>query len=337
MLKADTAMDMWAVGVVLYQLCTGQALFQVSQDGSVSEDVSIDIFGWNNDLKEEKLNLVGNRCAKSLLYMLLTKDPSQRPSASRALCHPFITGMIPTRLIGEAPQFDVYLSYRAEADSAMAELVYNALVALNLRVWWDKVKQLPGFSWETSFADGLVNSSCCVCIISQQGIKNSNIASQNFGKLELNSSCDNLLLEWRMALEFKEKGLLKSIFPVFVVDSSIVSDTIAYSMKLDSGCHPRELPTTSVKAVEAGLSSNLNRLGLAPQHWKELQVVDIVGEIVTKHRGDFLRKEQLESSCSTVASRIAKLIDKRNPMPNVPTSPCILPTAVSTISVSTES
>ena len=32
-LKADTAMDMWALGVVLYQLCTGQALFQVLKMG----------------------------------------------------------------------------------------------------------------------------------------------------------------------------------------------------------------------------------------------------------------------------------------------------------------
>jgi hypothetical protein len=70
------------------------------------------------------------------------------------LDHPFLSGKVPTRLIGNAPPIDVFLSYRVAADAKKVELFYDSLTALGKKVWWDKKCLANGVPWEEGFCKG---------------------------------------------------------------------------------------------------------------------------------------------------------------------------------------
>ena len=80
--------------------------------------------------------------------------------------HPFVTKQVTARLVGEAPLFDVFISYRVTADESLAERLYHRLTALNVRVWLDKMCLKDGEKWEEGFCAGLVTSAVFVLTIS---------------------------------------------------------------------------------------------------------------------------------------------------------------------------
>ena len=67
-------------------------------------------------------------------------------------------------------------------------------------IHWDEVKKEHG----------------ATSILSKEAINHPDKDVQNFGKLSENSNCDNVFLEYRLALELKQLGLLDFIFPIFV-------------------------------------------------------------------------------------------------------------------------
>ncbi len=69
-------------------------------------------------------------------------------------------------------------------------------------MWWDKVCLKSGEPWEVGFCQGLMNSSSFVCIVTKSGINDEDSGDQrNFWALKEESSCDNVLLEHRLAVE----------------------------------------------------------------------------------------------------------------------------------------
>jgi hypothetical protein len=159
-------------------------LFQASVEDNLTPTDMTHCYEWSDFTKTQKLSLVEDRYARNLLSLLLDKDPTKRPTAEATLTHPFFTGLHPERLIGEAAQFDVFLSYRVSADSNIAQILYQTLQAMELRVWLDKECLLPGQPWEEGFCQGLMNSSCFVCLCSRNAINHPTKAWQNFSKLE---------------------------------------------------------------------------------------------------------------------------------------------------------
>ena len=80
---------------------------------------------------------VPDRLARHLISQLLSRDPAARPPARAVLAHPFLTGRPPTRLPGDAAEFDVFLSYRVSSDSELARALYRYLAGpCELRVWF---------------------------------------------------------------------------------------------------------------------------------------------------------------------------------------------------------
>ena len=65
-------------------------------------------------------------------------------------------------------------------------------------MWFDKVNILPGRYWEQEFADGLLTSSCFVCLLSRNAINHPSKPSQNFNTLTSDSKPDNVLMEWTL-------------------------------------------------------------------------------------------------------------------------------------------
>lgn len=118
----------------------------------------------------------------------------------------------------------IFISYRVSSDAPLAEQLYRRLLALNISVWWDRACLKPGQPWEEGFADGLFGATIFLPILSKAALA-------NFATLEEGSPCDNVLLEYRLALEQHERGKLRAIFPLFVGEKS--ADTSQLSRFFD--------------------------------------------------------------------------------------------------------
>ena len=119
---ATPAHDMWCLGCVLFLLCTGITLLP----GNVNDDLMYDedfkkLWEWTETTKRNKLDQVKNHLAKNLLSLLLMKNPRSRLDANHVLSHPFLTGVVGSRLVGTDPKWDVFLSYRVDSDSDHVE------------------------------------------------------------------------------------------------------------------------------------------------------------------------------------------------------------------------
>jgi serine/threonine protein kinase len=311
---ADPSMDMWAFGCILYLLCSGVTLFRASVEDNLTPADMPACMHWNEALKAEKLSIITDRYARNLLSLLLEKDPSKRPTAETVLTHPFFTGVHPERMIGEDAKFDVFISYRVSSDADHAQLLYNMLRNLELRVWLDKECLLPGQPWEDGFCDGLINSSCFVCLLSRNAINNPTKTWQNFEHLEASSRCDNVLLEWRLALELRERQLIDAVFPVLIGDCEEENGKVTYSNYFPSKCHPANLPTVAVASVESKMHEHLTRQGLGFALTPNMTVRDIVDTVVS-NQGGFLRNDPdaaLKTICDTIVSMKQAVTAKKN-------------------------
>lgn len=264
------------------------------------------LFNWSDKTKKEKLAILNsNKHARNLISMLLCKDPVKRLSAKYVLSHPFLTGKNPTRMQGDLAKFDVFLSYRVDSDSDHVTMFYNALTALGLSVWLDKECLLPGQLWEEGFCIGLVNSATFVCLLSRGAINHAEKPRQCFAKLAADSMCDNVLLEWNMALELRQRDMLDSIYPVFIGDKDI-EGTSSYGDYFSAGCHPRPLPEVVVTAVSDKLQEHLDNQGLGAVYTEQATVKQIVDSICA-YQGGFL-KGDAKDSISVIVNNINDMI-----------------------------
>jgi len=279
LLPASPAHDMWSLGCVFYLLCTGATLFQSTiEDNMVfaSKDMAV-LYHWTEDTKRDKLSIVTEDLARNLLSLLLNKKPKARLDAEHVLSHPFLTGAHFCRLQGEEPEWDVFLSYRVDCDLGHAEELYDALTGKNLKVWWDKKCLEPGQNWEEGFVSGLVSSRCFVCLLSRGAIKNPTRDHQNFEKLTESSRCDNVLSEWRLALELKERVMVEGVFPVMIGD---VDSDGEYSHYFSGGCNPTA-PDIVVNELEMKLRDHLSKEGLGVPYKNNLTVKTVLTSVLS--------------------------------------------------------
>ena len=261
---------------------SGESLFLANDEGN-SDEVQLGIlYDWTDEFKSNRLQKVSDPHARNLVSRLLTKNPSKRPDASHALSHPFLSGKRAARMIGEEAEYDIYLSYRVNSDLHHCELIYEMLTEKGLRVWWDKKCLKPGLAWEKGFCEGLVKSRAFVALLSRAGL-------QNFESLTESSPCDNVLLEYRLALELRSLDLLEFLFPVMIGDSSGDSTDprlCTYTNFFQSGCSPN-CPDTIVMSVEEKLRQHMNNQGLGAPVISDSTVKDIYRSLTT-YQGDFI-------------------------------------------------
>jgi serine/threonine protein kinase len=138
LVSAHPAHDAFSLGVVLFQLCSDEPLFISNKFDNIDQEELNNLYDCSDAWKEKKLMKVGDILARNMIAQLLAKNPSKRPSMSHIMVHPFITGKVAVRMIGEEPEFDVFISYRVASDAHHAALLYERLTAVGLKVWWGK-------------------------------------------------------------------------------------------------------------------------------------------------------------------------------------------------------
>ena len=293
LLVADYSYDVWSLGCILYQLCNSEIrpLFLGDQDDNLSidsRDASDSIWilsQWTSAIKEAKLSKITNVLARNLVSQMLTKDPKKRPTLTRVLSHPFLSNKTVTRLVGESPSYDIFLSYRVASDSNHVKMLYDLLTSKGLKVWWDQKCLEPGVPWKEGFCAGLVSSRTFVCLLSRLAANDPNNIKQNYSLLKTDSPTDNCLLEQRLALELRELGLIEKIFPVFIGDRD--EHTGEYSDFFRSGCLPNA-PAIVVDSVEADLLFYMDSQALGTPVQPQKTVLSILNDI-TACQGAFIR------------------------------------------------
>ena len=195
-------------------MCAGEPLFLANDEDNMDDNNLEILYEWSDEFKAVKMMKILDSKARNLLGQLLNKNPLKRPSMQSISVHPFLTGKQSARMVGEVPEFDVFLSYRVASDVKHVEYLYNLLTERGIKVWWDKKCLLPGMPWEEGFCNGLIKSKSFVPLLSRNAIKNPSNFNMNFEKLTETSRCDNVYLEYRLALELREMGFLEKIYPV---------------------------------------------------------------------------------------------------------------------------
>ena len=245
----------------------------------------LELHTFSDKFKYKRLHEISNPQARNLVAQMLTKDPSKRPTMSQVLAHPFISGGKATRLVGEAAVFDVFISYRVNSDMDLAKALYDLLTGAGLNVWWDKESLKPGEPWQEGFCNGLAQSKIFLPIISRGAINQANNEKQNFSLLTKASPCDNVLLEYQLALELLSRGLLSNLYPVLVGDMRAGTDE--YGDYFADGGPPNSVDTV-VDSVESQLSEHLSNLCLGTPLLDKMTVKKVMFEI-NRHQGCVLK------------------------------------------------
>jgi len=155
----------------------------------------------------------------------------------------------------------VFLSYRVDSDQQLVSEIYKQLRALGIHVWWDQSGDHghglhPGQPWEEGFANALLAAEIFVPVLSKDGLA-------RFGTLTRDSPADNVLLEFLLALEQKERGAMKAIFPVFVGKTSTTTSSDGQSLHVHGnffrGGGMPSSTSTSVTAVDTQAQEHLVR------------------------------------------------------------------------------
>jgi serine/threonine protein kinase/Leucine-rich repeat (LRR) protein len=262
LVPASPAHDIWSLGAVLYQLCTGKSLFFSDSADNIEEADMLVLMEFTDEFKSDRLSRVSDLLARNLIAQMLMKDPRRRPGVSQILSHPFLSGQHAPRMVGQEPEYDVFISYRVSSDSDLAEAIYKRLTANGLKVWWDQECLQPGTSWKIGFCDGLSKSRIFMPLLSREAINSERNSRANYTLLTADSPCDNVLLEQQLALELFTRGLIEHIYPVMIGDKGTRSEDVVYSNYFADKCDPRLVGDVIVKSNKAELSQHLDRLCL---------------------------------------------------------------------------
>ena len=89
---ASTSVDIWSVGVMLYQLATAQSLVKIDRNDDIASGEGYHaIYTWSETACQSRLLAVKDLALRDLISKMLSRDPEQRMSCSELLNHPFFT------------------------------------------------------------------------------------------------------------------------------------------------------------------------------------------------------------------------------------------------------
>lgn len=110
-----------------------------------------------------------------------------------------------------------------------------------------------------------------------------------------------MLLEWRLALELKDRGMLEGVFPLMIGDAGADGK---YSNYFKSGCNPNA-PDVVVQSVETKLREHLDREGLGMPYKDENSVRSVLTTVLS-NQGAFIEGDVI-GSLSIAVTSISKM------------------------------
>ena len=110
------------------------------------------------------------------------------------------------------------------------------------------------------------------------------------------SPADNVLLEYRLALELKERAFIEKIYPVFIGDVIEGSKACERGNYFDQGCHVdvSTLSDVVVDAIESKLRTHLSRECLGSPMSNEMTIKALLVGI-TVNQGGFVEGREKEA------------------------------------------
>jgi len=116
-LPADPSMDMWAFGLVLYLMATGENLFVSDINDNIDTNQQLKVLApFPDKFKAQRLSKCKDHWTRNLIFQCLDRNPLRRPTATEALAHPYFCGVPEEiaavyRMPGQVPRFDVCLVF----------------------------------------------------------------------------------------------------------------------------------------------------------------------------------------------------------------------------------
>ena len=185
-IAADTNQDVWSLGCVLFELCTGITLFRqdMNNDMIVEEIDNVRMHTWHtisdNELRDvlRTCNHVSpemNHAAKHLIRWCLKALPNERPNAEQILNHRFICyasnkkkncnqPISSNELIQLPMKYRFFISHAQVDAASTAKAMYGMLARLGVHCWYDmqqKALTLDGMK------NGVEDSAIFLLIMSQ--------------------------------------------------------------------------------------------------------------------------------------------------------------------------
>ncbi len=167
-------------------------------------------------------------------------------------------------------RWDIFLSYRVRADGELVLRLYDKIKREDpsLKVFLDQKELKVGEGWESGFSKAIMNSRMVVFIISRGTFncihgRECTTCPENVAQLEAKGSCDNVILEYDLALELFELGRVQKLVPVLVGAQKEIEDLgkiyLDFFAKNNPGIDWNTVPDKVIPHIQSSALSKLEQ------------------------------------------------------------------------------